>query len=238
MVDYDGTLAPIVTDPALAVPLPAARDALGALTEWYALVAVVSGRAVEFLREHLALDGVALVGQYGLERLVGDTIVVDERAAPHTGAVAAAAAEAECIWPGLLVERKGVLACTVHWRWAPELEPDPLALDDLAVRHGLAALHGRRACELRPPVAMDKGHALEDLVQLHALGSVVFAGDARGDLEAFDALDRLRATQVLDHALRVGVRSDEAPAVLLERADLVVDGPAGVAALLRSFARR
>jgi trehalose 6-phosphate phosphatase len=197
----------------------------------------VSGRTVEFLREHLALDSVTLVGQYGLERLVGDTVVVDQRAAPHTGAVAAAAAEAERIWPGLLVERKGALACTVHWRWAPDLEPDPSALGDLAARHGLAALHGRRACELRPPVAMDKGRALEDLVRLHALRSVVFAGDDRGDLEAFDALDRLRADETLDHAVRVGVRSDEAPPELLERADLVVDGPAGVAALLRSLAR-
>jgi hypothetical protein len=32
--------------------------------------------------------------------------------------------------------------------------------------------------------------------------------------------------------VRVGVRSDEAPPEILERADLAVDGPAGVAEML------
>ena len=49
------------------------------------LVAVVSGRPVAFLREHLPVPGLVLAGVYGLERLVGDEVVTDPRAAAHLG---------------------------------------------------------------------------------------------------------------------------------------------------------
>ena len=45
--DFDGTLAPIVADPADARPLPGATDVLGVLAGRYRLVAVVSGRPAE-----------------------------------------------------------------------------------------------------------------------------------------------------------------------------------------------
>jgi trehalose 6-phosphate phosphatase len=64
------------------------------------------------------------------------------------------------------------------------------------------------------------------------LDAAVFAGDDAGDLAAFDALDRLRDDGALSAAVRVAVRSDEVPAALVDRADVVVDGPAGLAALL------
>jgi trehalose 6-phosphate phosphatase len=89
----------------------------------------------------------------------------------------------------------------------------------------------KMSVELHPPIQADKGTALEALVD--GLGAVCFVGDDLGDLPAFDALDRLAARGV--HAVRVGVDSDEVPARLLERADVVLDGPAGVVAFLRSL---
>ena len=86
--------------------------------------------------------------------------------------------------------------------------------------------------ELHPPIAADKGTALEALAG--GFGAVCFVGDDRGDLPAYDALDRMAARGV--HALRVAVASDEAPAELLARADLVLDGPPAVVALLRRLA--
>ena len=47
--DFDGTLAPIVTDPATARPAPGAIEALARLAGRYRRVAVVSGRPLEFL---------------------------------------------------------------------------------------------------------------------------------------------------------------------------------------------
>jgi len=64
------------------------------------------------------------------------------------------------------------------------------------------------------------------------MDAAAFAGEDAGDLAAFDALDRLEGDGSLSAAVRVAVRSDEAPADLVARADVVVDGPAGLAELL------
>jgi len=66
IVDFDGTLAPIVADPPAARPLPEAAATLGRLTRCFGRVAVVSGRPVDFLRQHLPVDGLTLFGQYGI----------------------------------------------------------------------------------------------------------------------------------------------------------------------------
>lgn len=177
------------------------------------------------------VPGVTLVGQYGLERQVGGTVALDPRATPFVAAVAAAAAEADLDLAGLLVERKGEVAVALHWRRAPEREAEALACGErLAAEHGLDIALGRSVIELRPPIPVDKGTAIEAIVG--DVSALLVAGDDRGDLAAFDAVDRLLAVGALTHGVRVAVRSQEAPEDLLDRADLVVDGPEGLVELL------
>src|SRR5918995_2649760 len=87
--------------------------------------------------------------------------------------------------------------------------------------------------ELHPPLPADKGTALEALTA--GMTAVAYVGDDRGDLPAYDALDRMAAAGGVD-TLRVAVASAEAPQDLLRRADLVLDGPAAVVDLLRRLA--
>lgn len=236
--DYDGTLAPIVDDPDSAAPLPAALEAVAALVGAGTAVAIISGRPVSFLREHVPIVGCALIGQYGLESLHDDVVVVDPRAEAFVDAVHHAAGDADVTWPGLRVEHKGDLAFTVHWRTAPELAPPPDELEAFASRHGLVVQPGRLACELRTPVPVDKGIALNRWLVTRGRATAAFVGDDLGDLEAFDAIEQWCARGDGRSAARVAVRSDEVPPGLLERADLVVEGPDGVAALLSSLAPR
>jgi trehalose 6-phosphate phosphatase len=235
LVDFDGSIATIVDDPADARVLPAARAVLAALTGRLRLVGVVSGRPVEFLARAINLPALTLVGQYGLERLEEGRVVVDPRAEAFLPAIAAAVTEIEAALPGLLVERKGGVAVTVHWRTAPDRERQAIeATDAAARRHGLAVYPTRMARELRPPVPVDKGTAVESL--LTDLTTACFAGDDRGDLGAFDALDRLVTEARLEHAARIAVRSAEVPPELLARSDLSVDGPTGLVAVLDALA--
>jgi trehalose 6-phosphate phosphatase len=234
--DFDGTLSAIVADPEAARPLPAAVDALGSLQARVGAVAVVSGRPVAFLEAVLPVDGLVLVGQYGLERsTAAGTVLADPAVDTHLAAVADAAADAERTFPDLYVERKGRLAVTVHWRRTPGRGRDVSRwAEATATRLGLARYPTKMAVELRPPVDVDKGTALEALAEGRRV--VVFAGDDRGDLAAFDALDRLAARGV--HTVRVGVRSSEAPPELVARADVTVEGAAGVADLFAALAAR
>jgi trehalose 6-phosphate phosphatase len=235
VVDFDGTLAPIVDDPAAARPLAGTADLLDRLGGRLGRVAVVSGRPVEFLRRHLATPRTMIVGQYGLERLEGGRVVVHPAAREWTQAVAEAARRAEVAVPGLQVERKGEVAVTLHWRRNRTLEAEALALAvRLSAELGLAAQPGRLALELRPPLPVDKGTVTEELAGgAHA---ALVAGDDHGDLPFFDAVDRLIAAGRLDYGLRVAVTSPEAPPALLLRADHRVDGPAGLVDLLTILA--
>jgi trehalose 6-phosphate phosphatase len=92
----------------------------------------------------------------------------------------------------------------------------------------------RMGVELRPPVPIDKGTVVTELAS--GRQAALFAGDDHGDLAGFTALNELVAGGRLDHAVRVAVRSEEAPPALLEAADHQVDGPAGLAALLTRIA--
>ncbi|HXY94350.1 MAG TPA: trehalose-phosphatase [Acidimicrobiia bacterium] len=235
LVDFDGSLAPIVADPASARPLPAARDALAALVPFLGRVAVVSGRPVAFLVDALGLDGVVYAGLYGLERLVDGEVAVDPRAEPWLDVMAQVAEDADAAFPDLLVEHKGRVAVTIHWRSALSLAAEARAFAaGLARRYDLdPPLLGRMAVELRPPVPVDKGTVTAELARGAAVA--VFAGDDAGDLAAFDVLANLAASGAVGHGVRIGVRSDEAPPGIFD-ADIVVDGPAGLAAVLRDVA--
>ena len=236
LLDFDGSIAPIVDDPADATPLPAMVDAVRALVPVLARVAVVSGRTVDFLTAALPVDGVTLVGLYGLERRVRGINAVDPRAEPWIAPIAAAADAAEVALPGLLVERKGNLCATIHFRTAPERGDDARAVaDDLARRYGIdAPQRGRMAVELRPPVPVDKGTVVEELTAGATVAA--FAGDDAGDLPAFAAIVDLVQAGKLAHGVRIGVASEEAPAEILD-ADVVVDGPPALAELLGALAR-
>lgn len=234
--DFDGTLAPIVEDPASARPLPGVADTLGRLARVFGVVAVVSGRPARFLASRLPAPGVRLVGLYGMEE-VGDDgrIRVHPDAARWRAVVEAAAERAAAAAPtGLQVEHKG-LAVTLHYRAAPELAGWARDWAEAEARRtGLVAHGARMSVELRPPAGRDKGSAVEEL--LRDVEAACFIGDDAGDLAAFSALDRLAEAGVA--AVRVAVASGEAPPDLLARADVVLDGPADVTALLACLARR
>jgi trehalose 6-phosphate phosphatase len=235
-VDFDGTLAPIVDDPARAVPLPGGVAALATLAARLGLVAVVTGRPAAFVRAYVQDARVVVVGQYGLERDDGRGVVTDPRAAAYAPAVETAARDLERSWPELRVERKGEIAITLHWREHPDAAPDADAVAAIANAHGLVAWPARMACELRPPVDVDKGTAVAELLGAHALQVVAFVGDDEGDRRAFAALDRWAAASPARCALRVAIESDESPPELLDAADLVIAGPRDLAAQLDALA--
>lgn len=232
LTDFDGTLAPVVDDPTAAVAVPGTVEVLRALAARYGALAVISGRPTSFLLDRLG-PGLRLSGLYGLEEIGVDGVVhVAEEAAPWAAVVAGVVGRATDEL-GPVVEPKG-LSLTLHFRTAPEREGAIRRWAQAeALRTGLVLRGAKASVELHPPVAADKGTVVEAIAD--GLDAVCFLGDDVGDLPAFDALDRLAGSGV--HAVRVAVRTEEAPPAMLERADLVVDGPEGALAVLRRLAQ-
>jgi trehalose 6-phosphate phosphatase len=236
LTDFDGTLSPIVPDPATAYPLPAAPGVLGALARRFAVVAVVSGRPVSFLAERLAAAGPALrlFGAYGLEWIEDGRLKRAPEAEPWRDTVAEVvrAARSEFSGEAVGIEDKGV-SVTVHWRLAPDAAARAAAFADTwSERTGLVLQRGRMAVEFRPPVGIDKGHIVERLAR--GCGAACFAGDDAGDLAAFAALDRLALEGT--RTVRLAVADEETPPELVSAADVVARGPAEALALLNALA--
>jgi trehalose 6-phosphate phosphatase len=218
-LDFDGVLAPIVKRPEDAEPPAETRAELERLAARYALVAVVSGRAGEDVRTRVGVDGVVCVGSHGLE--------LEPQADRWRRTLAAFAADAP--WPQEEVEPKG-LSVAFHFRGHADEQEAVRRLDAIAEsarEEGLVARYGRKILEILPPVGSHKGTAVRHLIEERGLQRALAAGDDTTDLDSFAALGGLEV------ALRVAVTSGEAPAALLDAADLVVGSTREFLALLR-----
>ena len=242
LTDIDGTLAPIVDDPAAAAVPPETQEVLAALARRFALVGCISGRQATEARRLVGLDGIAYAGNHGLELMLpGD----DE---PRTDPTLSGGADAATRFLtsldagdlgalGLRVEDKGPIQA-LHWRGAPDEEAAERRARDIAAaaeRDGLATHSGRKVLELRPPGGADKGRAVAALLT-EGIAVATYAGDDRTDLDAFAKLRELVAGGMLQCALCVGVTSPEAPPGIEQQADMTVDGPPGWLALLSELA--
>ncbi len=239
--DFDGTLAPVVTDPAAAAPLEGAVEALRELSAHLAVVCVVSGRPAGFIVSKLRLGdmpgAIQAYGLHGLEHSSGGAIETADAALAWQPAVEHARGLVLSSMPdGSELEDK-VFGFTLHWRRAA----DPAAVaraatalaDRAAVASGLALRKGRASVELVPPVGIDKGSVLLEWVGRlapHGSGRLLrflFFGDDVSDLLGFEALGEVAATGRAS-VLRVAVSSTEAPPQLLEQADYVLVDPSQV----------
>ena len=230
LTDFDGTLAPVVDDPELAVPLPGAVEVLHRLARRFAVVGVISGRPVSYLIDRLGTD-LWLSGLYGLERWEDGQRVEAPEAERWRPVVEEATARAETRL-GPLVEDKG-LSLTLHFRTVPERGDEARAwAREEAERTGLVVAEGRASVELHPPVDADKGTVVESVAA--GMGAACFFGDDVGDLSAFAALERLAGAGVA--TTRVAVNSAEADPELLDKADVIVDGPTEALAVLEALA--
>jgi trehalose 6-phosphate phosphatase len=244
--DFDGTLAPIVEDPAQAYADPSAVAALGRLGQHVGRVVVITGReartAVHLggFREVAGLGSMIVLGQYGVERwnaLHDEYILPPEP--PQMSAVAEVLPEVldSVGLVGVRIEYKG-RAVAVHTRLLPDPQGALVKLEDplreLAARHGLVVEPGKKVWEIRAP-GMDKGIALRSIVDETSARQVIFAGDDLGDLPAFRAVRELASAGVA--GLLVCSASTE-EAALTELCDALVDGPPGFAAWLTELAER
>jgi len=186
--DFDGTLAPLVDDPARARALPAAEAALVSLaTLPRTEVALLSGRSLASLRAGAGLLGehAILIGGHGLE---WDEAAPEPEETARLDALVRLLDDSTEDIQGAWVERKPFSA-VVHFRSvAPEQVTDArdaaLAALDPERDHVLQG-HGVVEILVREPA---KGAAIEALRRSVGADAVVYLGDDVTDDDAFAVL--------------------------------------------------
>lgn len=243
LLDIDGTLAPIVRHAEDAhVPEPT-RTPLIAIARRYGLVACVSGRRASVARQMVSLGSITYIGNHGAEMLAGgaSSAVVDpeiERWAEAIRTFARGAFTEDLRRLRVREEDKGAIAA-FHWRGVPDEEAAQAAVELVAARaedEGLATHWGRKVLEIRAPIGSTKGTGIRRLLESSDVDVVLFAGDDRTDVDAFDTLRELVAEGSLTAALCVGVGSPEAPQEIIDGSDLLVDGTIGIRRMLEILA--
>ena len=220
-LDFDGVLAPIVDRPEDAYPPPETRVELERLVGRYGLVAVVSGRAGDDVRDRVGVGGIVYVGSHGLE--------LDPQADRWRQQIADFASAAA--WPAQEIELKG-LSVAFHFRHREDERAAVLELEQLAESardEGLVARFGRKVLEVLPPVGSNKGTAVRHLLDGASLTRALVAGDDTTDLDAF------RAVEEMEHKVRVAVLADESPTLLAEHAEIVLGSTGEFLELLRQL---
>ncbi len=214
--DYDGTLAPLVDDPARADPLPeavAAVRALAALPQ--TTVAVVSGRALRDLATLSRLPSeVHLIGSHGsefdlgfIQRLPTELIELHDRLLSEMTQISRA-------HPGVRLEAKPA-SIALHVRGVDRAVGKE-ALD--AVRSGPATwpdihvTHGKEVVELSL-IATDKGEAVGALRAQAAASAVLYLGDDITDENVFAQL----------HGPDVGIKIGAGETLATHRVDHPID---------------
>lgn len=243
--DLDGTLAPIAPSPeAVALPVGVNKK-LAAVACRYRLVACISGRRADTAKAIVGLEEITYIGNHGIETIKAgsDQTEISEQAKQYNSVVKALVTEQysdELASSGVRLEDKDSIQ-VLHWRGAEDEKMAVARLTEVADashRAGLAAKWGRKVLEIGPPVELNKGTAVTALLDATAVKFALYAGDDRTDLDAFEALHRLKAGGSLEDAVCVGVSSSEGPREIVEAADLVASGCEGVAEILDMLAQK
>jgi trehalose 6-phosphate phosphatase len=239
LCDVDGTLAPIAPRPEGSRVPEETHEALAAVGQRYGLLAFVSGRRALDARRLVGIGEATYIGNHGFELLdAGENEpaldpAIGERA-ERVRRFADTLDRARLDAVGLRLEDKGPIQA-LHWRGAPSLAAAELQAKEIAAlgqASGLIPRWGRKVLELRPVAGIDKGSAVLRVLQGRGLATALYGGDDVTDLDGFRALRWMESSGRLEHAVCVGVGSEEGPSEIRERADIVVEGTEGFVELL------
>lgn len=243
--DIDGTISQVARTPSEAIVEESPRESLRALGSVLTIVGAITGRGAADAAGMLGLEGTVVIGNHGYERLLRGERLIHPSALGSRASIAASTTAISGIVEstprlnGVVVENKD-LSASVHYRLVEDQERSVELLKQLvgaiAELHELNISDGKLVIEIRPRAVVNKGTAINDIATELGLNGVVYLGDDVTDVDAFRALKTLGLSDI--STLSVGIVSHESHAVVLDSADVLVEGVDGCVALLAGVAER
>jgi len=246
LTDIDGTVSEMAPAPHLSVIDGRALESLDALALHLAIVGVVTGRAAADARRLTARPELLHIGNHGYERIHGSKQTFAPGVEPYLSGVGEAAEAVRSAQhfdedlAGAVIENKRFTA-SFHYRLCADPDRAQMAIrriiDPIAGAAGLKIFDGKMVIELRPPLPVNKGTAITELVDELDLNGLIFFGDDTTDIDGFVAVrtyDRSAGFKGLAVAI---VTPDSNPSVAAS-ADLHLHGVGECIEVLRRLAER
>jgi len=178
--DYDGTLAPIASDPGRARMRQRTRELLRELAKLYPVV-VISGRTQADTRERLrGIDVLEVVGNHGIEpgHAAHEYVAEVRRWLPRLNQCAAS-------FRGVTIEDK-IFSVAIHYRRSREKKNARAAFLRIAATLGdVRVVGGKQVVNLLPAGAPHKGVALERERERAGCDTAIYVGDDETDEDVF-----------------------------------------------------
>jgi trehalose-phosphatase len=192
-LDFDGTLTPIAASPQLALCPPEVKVLLEKLRDSpHVLLAIISGRSLEDIRDKVGIPGLIYVGNHGLD-IQNPAGVHKKKLSPSREKelknILLTLRQSFREVPGILLEDKGPILA-VHYRnvaqkylgWIHRVMKETLG----KWKGKWKIAHGKMVFEIRPGVDFHKGTAVRDLLKGSSSNVLpIYIGDDPTDEDAF-----------------------------------------------------
>lgn len=199
LLDYDGTLTPIVKKPELATISPNMKKALKSVATRHK-VAIVSGRSLADVKKLVGLNGLYYVGNHGLEISGPGVKLVQSRAVSTRSTITQLCRKLRAALRGVkgaIVEDKGLTA-SVHYRLVKQKKKRLKSVVGKITKPYLSSgaikiTHGKKVINIIPNIDWDKGKAalwILSAVDPKRRLTPIYMGDDRTDEDAFLAIKR------------------------------------------------
>ena len=205
LCDYDGTLTPIVDKPELADLSEKTKQMLQALArQSHFTVGIISGRALDDLRQRVGVSSIIYAGNHGLEIEgpgIGLVIPLAEEMRPVFRLIQQILTKALAPIRGVFVENKG-LTISVHYRMVEEGKSEEVTNifeRVIATARSLGKVRitsGKKVYEVRPATEWDKGEAIALLIDRFGQTKTkkellpIYLGDDQTDEDGFKVIEK------------------------------------------------
>lgn len=228
ITDLDGTISQIPPDFPKKTAPPPVLPQLARLVTQLDLLAIVSGRKTEALKDIINIVGIKYIGNYGMEWWEHNRAVLHSDVTKSIPSIRAVAKELETLRSidGMIIQDKWA-TISVHYHLCPQPEIAKQRILDLLEKSphikNIRLMDEKTNIGIVPGVNIDKGTAVTDLIRRYNLKGAIYAGDDIGDVPAFQAIRLAKQNRDFD-GLAILVTGAETSQDMAREVDFTLDG--------------